>query len=51
MKKKFGDLIDITVLFKDFYGGISEIHADTDNIQLILPELYTKEFLKRNLDE
>jgi len=49
--EKFGDLINITILFKDFHGGISEIHADTGNIQLILPELYTKEFLKMNLDE
>ena len=51
MKEKFGDLINITILFKDFHGGISETHEDTDNIRLILPELYTKEFLKRNLDE
>ena len=50
-KEKFGDLINITILFKDFHGNISETHADTDNIELILPKLYTKEFLRGNLNE
>jgi predicted ABC-type ATPase len=49
VKKKFGELININILFKDFKGEISEIHEDTDNPQLILPELYTTEFLKENL--
>ena len=50
-KEKFGELIELTILFKDFHNIISETHADTDNIQLILPELYTKEFLEENLDD
>jgi predicted ABC-type ATPase len=49
VKEKFSDFVNITILFKDFHGEISEIHADTDNIHLILPELYTKEYLKENL--
>ena len=30
---------------------ISETHADTENIQMILPELYTKDLLEENLHD
>jgi predicted ABC-type ATPase len=35
-KEKFGESIEVTILFKDFHNVISETHADTNNIQLTL---------------
>ena len=51
VKEKFGDQVEINILFKDFQNQISETHADTENIQMILPELYTKAYLEENLHD
>ena len=51
VKEKFGERVEINILFKDYQNKISETHADTENIQMILPELYTKDFLEENLHD
>ncbi len=51
VKEKFGERVEINILFKDYQNKISETHADTENIQMILPELYTKDLLEENLHD
>ncbi|MDR0912033.1 MAG: zeta toxin family protein [Methanobrevibacter sp.] len=51
VKEKFGNEIDIHLLFKDFKGKIYETIPNTNNISLILPELYDKAFLEENLND
>ena len=36
---------------KDYQNNISEVHFDADNIQLVLPQQYTKQQLEEMLDE
>jgi len=51
VREKFGDLVNIHILLKDFDGKIYEVQGYTESIQLLLPKLYTKSFLKENLDD
>lgn len=39
------------IIIKDYQNNISEVHYDADNINLVLPQVYTKEQLEEELND
>lgn len=46
MKREYGSQIELHIVMKDYKNAISEIHSDAENINMILPLLYTNEKLE-----
>ena len=49
--KKRHPEVTLHIIIKDYQNNISEVHFDADNIQLVLPQQYTKQQLEEMLDE
>lgn len=49
VKDTFGSAIELIVIFKDYANRVSEIIDDVDNIDVILPKVYSPEELEGNL--
>ncbi|MDR2833694.1 MAG: zeta toxin family protein [Streptococcaceae bacterium] len=51
VKKEFPSEFELNIVIKDYDNNISEVHFDTDNIELILPEIYTLKELEEKLND
>lgn len=49
VKTRYPD-VTLHIIVKDYQNNISEVHYDADNIQLIIPQIYTKDSLERMLE-
>lgn len=49
--KKFGDLVEVIIVIKDYRNEISEIASGIDNLELILPKTYSFKELEALLDD
>ena len=49
--KKRHPEVTLHIIIKDYQNNISEVHFDADNIQLVLPQQYTKQQLEEMLDD
>ena len=47
--KKRHPEVTLHIIIKDYQNNISEVHFDADNIQLVLPQQYTKQQLEEML--
>lgn len=43
--------VTLHIIIKDYQNNISEVHFDADNIQLVLPQKYTKQQLEDLLND
>ena len=43
--------VTLHIIIKDYQNNISEVHFDADNVQLVLPQQYTKQQLEEMLDD
>ena len=50
VKKRYPE-VTLHIIIKDYQNNISEVHFDADNIQLVLPQQYTKQQLEEMLDD
>lgn len=50
VKEMFGDKVELNIVMKDYQNNITEIHFDTDNVGLLLPDIYTIEELEEKLN-
>ena len=49
--EKFGDLVEVIIVIKDYRNEISEIASGIDNLELILPRTYSFKELEALLDD
>ena len=49
--KKRHPEVTLHIIIKDYQNNISEVHFDAENIQLVLPQQYTKQQLEEMLDD
>jgi len=49
--EKFGDLVEVIIVIKDYRNEISEIATGIDNLDLILPKTYSFKELEELLDD
>jgi len=51
VKARFKEEVEIHIVMKDYQNAISEIHFDMDNVDMILPPLYTAQKLEVLLND
>lgn len=44
--KAFGNQVELTIIVKDYQNNISDIIEDVKNVQLVLPQVFTKQDLE-----